>query len=83
MGTGADMIRCCATCASWRVREHLHCQHSGPTERDEAFAAIRDFAEKQNWAVDIWKQQAHIKRLFDIANETLHAPTGARSAEGR
>ena len=41
------------------------------TERDEAIAAIRDFAEKHNWAADIWKQQPHIKRLFDIANDCM------------
>lgn len=47
-------------------------------ERDEAVAAIRDFAEKHNWAADIWKQQPHIKRLFDIANARFDRKEEAR-----
>ena len=38
--------------------------------------AIVAFCESSKWAVDTWKAQPHIKRLFDIANgrSTFNAP---------
>ena len=36
-------------------------------ERDEAISAIKEFVKKHSWAASVWKEQPHIKRLFDIA----------------
>lgn len=31
--------------------------------------AIFEFCNKSKWAADAWKEQEHIKRLFDISRE--------------
>ncbi len=38
-------------------------------QRDEAINAIKKFCEGSNWASRDWKDQDHIKPLFDIAKK--------------
>ena len=42
-------------------------------ERDELRQVISNFCEENNWAVDAWKNQGHIKPLFDIHAKTKEA----------
>jgi hypothetical protein len=42
-------------------------------ERDELRQVISNFCEETNWAVDAWKNQDHIKPLFDIHAKTKEA----------
>lgn len=39
-------------------------------ERDQMSKAICNFCAEASWSVDTWKNQAHIKPLFDIAART-------------
>jgi hypothetical protein len=39
-------------------------------ERNELRKIIVTFCEQSNWAVDAWKNQDHIKPLFDIHAKT-------------
>jgi hypothetical protein len=39
-------------------------------ERDELRKIIANFCEQNDWAVDAWKNQDHIKPLFDIHAKT-------------
>jgi len=47
--------------------KHASVDKAVERERDEAIDAIKEFVKEQSWAAPIWKEQPHIKRLFDIA----------------
>lgn len=55
--------------SSFHLNEALKMQD----ERDELRQVISNFCEENNWAVDAWKNQGHIKPLFDIHAKTKEA----------
>jgi hypothetical protein len=51
-------------------------------ERNEAINAIQAFCKHSEWAAQAWKDQDHIKPLFEIADKYSSELTTARKYGG-
>ena len=60
---GIDMQRACPDC-------YTEARSFYARENDRLRGIIMAFCSGQQWADHAWKDQAHVKPLFDVANES-------------
>jgi hypothetical protein len=58
------------------------CMERLERERNEAINAIQAFCKASQWSAQIWKDQDHIRPLFEIANKYSNEVTAATKKGG-